>query len=103
MPGPTKPVCIGSWPEPPPDTSATFPRTGESHRLTKAGLRDTRRRSGCAAARPRRASPTTSSGRLISFFTSVEPEAHLAGRRGVGLVESRLSVVEVVEVGDYST
>src|SRR3954465_187580 len=26
MPRPTKPPCSGSWPEPPPETSATFPR-----------------------------------------------------------------------------
>ena len=25
MPRPTKPACSGSWPEPPPEISATFP------------------------------------------------------------------------------
>ena len=25
MPWPTKPACSGSWPEPPPETSATLP------------------------------------------------------------------------------
>ena len=32
MPGPTKPPCIGSWPEPPPETIATLPATGASAR-----------------------------------------------------------------------
>ena len=30
MPGPTKPVCSGSWPEPPPEIRPTLPRTGAS-------------------------------------------------------------------------
>jgi hypothetical protein len=34
IPLPTKPVCIGSCPDPPPETSATFPRTGASPRAT---------------------------------------------------------------------
>src|ERR687884_435689 len=32
MPVPTKPPCSGSWPEPPPETSAALPLTGSSLR-----------------------------------------------------------------------
>jgi len=34
MPGPTNPPCKGSWPEPPPETSPTFPGRGGSARNT---------------------------------------------------------------------
>ena len=37
MPRPTKPVCRGSWPEPPPEMSATLPLTGSPARVTKVG------------------------------------------------------------------
>src|ERR687898_286058 len=30
IPAPTKPPCIGSWPEPPPDMTPTLPCTGPS-------------------------------------------------------------------------
>jgi hypothetical protein len=39
MPAPTNPPCIGSWPEPPPETSPTFPWTGASARTMKLGLK----------------------------------------------------------------
>ncbi len=32
MPRPTKPPCIGSWPEPPPEMIPTLPCTGASAR-----------------------------------------------------------------------
>ena len=32
IPIPTKPPCIGSWPEPPPERTPTFPFTGASAR-----------------------------------------------------------------------
>ncbi len=32
IPRPTNPPCIGSWPEPPPEITATFPWTGASAR-----------------------------------------------------------------------
>src|SRR5947208_17193276 len=69
IPGPTKPPCIGSCPEPPPETSPTLPCTGASARTITFGLNWTRRRSAWAAAIPCSASVTTSSGLLISFFT----------------------------------
>ena len=37
IPMPTKPPCIGSCPEPPPDRTPTFPETGESARTMYAG------------------------------------------------------------------
>src|SRR3954465_6387664 len=67
IPGPTKPPCIGSCPEPPPDTSPTLPCTGASPRKTTRFSWSTRS-SGCAAAMPRSASATTSAGSLMSFF-----------------------------------
>src|SRR5213080_3725138 len=69
IPSPTKPPCIGSWPEPPPETSPTLPCTGASARTITFGLSWTRKRSAWAAAMRCRASVTTSSGLLISFFT----------------------------------
>ena len=67
MPRPTKPPCIGSWPEPPPEMIPTFPWRGASARTTTFGSM-TRTRSPCAAAIPARASLTTFSGALMSFF-----------------------------------
>src|SRR5579875_3014644 len=68
MPMPTKPPCIGSCPEPPPDTRPTLPATGASARTITFGSVITRTRSACAAATPCSASLTTSAGSLISFF-----------------------------------
>src|SRR5947209_3630542 len=68
MPGPTKPPCMGSCPEPPPEMRPTFPCTGASARTTQYGSNVTRTRSPCAAWTPRSASATTASGALISFF-----------------------------------
>src|SRR6266540_1714984 len=67
MPRPTSPPCMGSCPDPPPDTSPTFPDTGASARYTTMFSTSTRRL-GWAAAMPRRASVTMSSGALMSFF-----------------------------------
>src|SRR6266536_140832 len=69
IPSPTKPPCIGSCPEPPPETRPTLPCTGASARTITFGSYWTRKRSAWAAAMPCRASVTTSSGLLISFFT----------------------------------
>ena len=68
MPMPTKPPCMGSWPEPPPETIPTLPWTGASARTMTGGSKVTRTRSPCAAAMPSRASRRTSSGALMSFF-----------------------------------
>ena len=38
MPTPTRPACIGSWPEPPPEISATLPGEVRVARVTKAGV-----------------------------------------------------------------
>ena len=46
MPWPTKPPCIGSWPLPPPETRATFPRTGAPLRTRYLGSRFISIRSG---------------------------------------------------------
>src|SRR3978361_73610 len=67
MPMPTNPPCIGSWPEPPPETSPTLPGTGLSPRKTIRFSWSTRS-SGWARAMPRSASATTSAGSLMSFF-----------------------------------
>src|SRR3954451_20286104 len=67
MPRPTKPPCSGSWPEPPPETSATFPCRGASARTTICAEASTRRMSPCAAARPASDSLTICSGSLSSL------------------------------------
>src|SRR5581483_38892 len=69
IPAPTNPACSGSWPVPPPETRPTLPATGASARRTIRASTSTAS-SGWAVARPRRASGTTLSGVLISFFTS---------------------------------
>src|SRR3954449_11025973 len=68
MPLPTKPPCIGSCPEPPPEMIPTLPGIGASTRTTTIGSWITRTLSPCAASTPSRASRTTASGSLISFF-----------------------------------
>src|SRR5438093_2570164 len=68
MPRPTKPPCIGSCPDPPPETSPTLPAIGASLRTTIWLSKSTLRRSSCAAARPASDSLTTSSGALTNFF-----------------------------------
>src|SRR4029450_6767629 len=73
MPMPTKPPCIGSWPQPPPDASPPLPARGASARTMTLGSNCTLTRSGCAAAIPCSASVTTSSGLLISFLTRLAP------------------------------
>src|SRR5436190_7844654 len=73
IPGPTKPPCMGSCPEPPPDTIPTFPSTGASARTTNDGSYDTRKRSPYASSTPSSASRTTASGALINFFIVSSP------------------------------
>src|SRR4051795_2103466 len=107
MPIPTNPPCIGSCPEPPPDTRPTLPCTGASPRKTTRFSWSTRS-SGWAAAMPRRASATTSAGSLMSFFIRCSwvwrrgsaaglgaPLGGVGGPRGGGLVPS----AGLVEVG----
>src|SRR3954453_6183506 len=71
IPGPTKPPCMGSCPEPPPDTIPTFPSTGASARTTNGGSYETRRRSPYASSTPSSDSRMTASGALISFFIAM--------------------------------
>ncbi len=68
MPAPTKPACSGSWPEPPPEISATLPAVVGFARVTKVGSRCTLTMSPWAAPKPRSASVSTSSTRLTNFF-----------------------------------
>src|SRR6266487_423972 len=85
MPAPTKPPCIGSWPEPPPEMIATLP-VGASLRTTIWFSKSTRTRSGWAAARPARDSLTMSAGALMNFFITCVATAiwaPLAGGDGV--------------------
>ena len=49
IPRPTKPVCSGSWPEPPPEITATRGRPSSSARMTKLGSRFQRSDSGIRA------------------------------------------------------
>lgn len=67
IPGPTNPPCSGSCPEPPPETSPTFPGTGASRR-TITRFSTSTISSGWAAAMPRSASATTVSATLMSIF-----------------------------------
>ena len=79
------PPCMGSCPEPPPDTSATLPWTGASLRTIVYGSYVTLIRSGCAASIPCSASRTTFAGSLMSFF--------IASPSGRGCLESRLCLL----------
>src|SRR6266481_3256467 len=74
MPCPTKPVCSGSCPEPPPDTSATLPGL-RCRRCTNGACSPRRTMSECAARNPARLSLTTFSAALISFFILPSPFA----------------------------
>src|SRR5438067_3216353 len=87
MPGPTKPPCSGSCPDPPPEMTATLPATGASARTTTSGSYWTRRMSACAAASPRSDSATTFAGSLMIFFTTASdtsaggvPPSYLSAR-----------------------
>ena len=75
MPGPTKPPCMGSCPDPPPDTRPTLPATGASALTTTLGSVMTRTRPACARATPSSASLTTLAGSLMSFFILGPPPA----------------------------
>src|SRR3954468_12923926 len=93
IPGPTNPPCMGSCPEPPPDTIPTFPCTGASARTMVYGSYETFRRSPYASSMPSSASRTTASGALMSFFMAmaarsprVEP---LEQNRGDGAADQR--------------
>src|SRR5258708_24178895 len=67
MPKPTNPAWSGSWPLPPPDTSATLPRPSAARRTNlRSGPSATM--SACAAAKPSRLSVSTVSAAFISFF-----------------------------------
>src|SRR5215213_7500312 len=68
IPRPTKPPCIGSCPEPPPEMMPTLPWTGASARTMTIGSCTTRTLSPWAASMPSSASRTTASGSLMSFF-----------------------------------
>src|SRR4051812_4429224 len=71
MPGPTNPPCMGSCPEPPPDTIPTLPSTGASARTMVYGSYVTFNRSPYANSMPSSASRTTASGALMSFFMAM--------------------------------
>src|SRR5436190_15361582 len=82
IPGPTNPPCMGSCPEPPPDTIPTFPSTGASARTTNGGSYETRRRSPYASSTPSSDSRTTASGALINFFTVTSPRIERLEEQG---------------------
>src|SRR5438128_510672 len=67
IPQPTNPACSGSWPLPPPESSATLPLASGA-RATKAGFSCSERISRWARARPRNASGTTFTASLMNFF-----------------------------------
>src|SRR4051812_44436639 len=73
IPTPTRPACIGSCPDPPPEMSATLPARVGSARVTNTGSGWTLIRSAWAAPKPRSAPVSTASTRLTSFFTIVLP------------------------------
>src|SRR2546423_6524653 len=83
IPYPTKPPCSGSCPDPPPDTRLTLPGVGPPARVMYRSSVFTRS-DGCAAATPARASASTSSGALISFFTVRAPSRRDADALGAG-------------------
>src|SRR6185369_13237467 len=72
MPRPTNPAWSGSWPEPPPDMSATLPGFGLARRTNfRSGPRATM--SSWAATKPSRLSARMVSTELISFFMALPP------------------------------
>src|ERR1700676_2989503 len=72
MPWPTKPLCSGSCPAPPPDTNATLPGLSTLRRTNTGSLFSTTR-SACAAANPARLSARKSSTWLMNFFMVCAP------------------------------
>src|SRR6266568_2347523 len=109
IPYPTKPPCSGSWPEPPPETRPTLPGVGPPARVITLFSTSTDS-DGCAAATPSRASVTTVSGLLMSFFMTVLPWlsgpgllgyrigiGREAGHRGVGTDPADEDVGEAAE------
>src|SRR5208282_100652 len=67
IPVPTKPICSGSCPLPPPEIKATLFKLGEQrHTNLRSGPRATT--SECAAAKPSRLSARKSSTELMNFF-----------------------------------
>src|SRR6185369_137941 len=70
MPLPMKPQCSGSWPEPPPEISATLGWDG-CLRVTKVGSRCSSSRSACAAAMPCSDSASNCSMSLTNFFICI--------------------------------
>src|SRR5438552_7635861 len=84
IPYPTYPPCNGSCPDPPPDTRLTLPGVGPPARtMYRSGMFTDR--AGCAAATPARASVSTSSGALISFFMAQTPSTARSGRHADAL------------------
>src|SRR5215470_909754 len=82
MPTPTKPACSGSWPEPPPEISATLPGLGARRRTNlRSGPRT--RMSAWEAAKPSRLSARKASSAFISFFMTEPPCA----RRSLDVVD----------------
>src|SRR3982074_525716 len=81
IPCPTKPVCSGSCPEPPPDTSATLPGL-RCRRCTNGACSPRRTMSECAAQNPAKLSLITFSAALISFFILPSPFA-IASASGI--------------------
>src|SRR4030095_4287052 len=67
IPTPTNPVCRGSWPDPPPEISATLAGFGLL-RMTKSGSMCTATSWAWAAPNPSMPSYTRSLGRLVNFF-----------------------------------
>src|SRR5436190_8590311 len=90
IPYPTYPPCSGSCPDPPPDTRLTLPGVGPPARVMYRSvvLTDS---DGCAAATPASASVSTSSGALISFFTTTPCRwsGHADGFGGGGVGDRR--------------
>src|SRR2546429_3183738 len=81
---PTRPPCSGSWPEPPPETRPTLPGVGPPARVITLFSTSTDS-DGWAAATPSRASVTTVSGLLISFFMTLLPWLSGPGLLGYGI------------------
>src|SRR3954466_14170610 len=67
MPRPTNPPCSGSWPEPPPEISATLPDFSVLRRMNLWPPPSVTM-SACAAAKPSKLFGSMSSMALINFF-----------------------------------
>ena len=83
IPTPTYSGKSGSWPEPPPMTTPTFPATGASLRMMAVAAGCLRTSRGFASASPSNSSSVTSKGSLISFLIAMSPLS-ARGRAAVG-------------------